>query len=169
MSTESPAAWARAAQPKIVVERTYRAHVQELWDLWTTKDGFESWWGPVGTRVEVHTLEPRVGGAIHYDMIADAPHQIAAAKQIGLPTRTPARARFTEHHPHDRLAITHTMDFVPGVAPYDSTIAVEFHPSRDHVRMVITIDPLHDAEWTKLSTMGMKSQLEKLDARFEKE
>jgi uncharacterized protein YndB with AHSA1/START domain len=25
---------------KIVVERTYRARVEEVWDLWTTKAGF---------------------------------------------------------------------------------------------------------------------------------
>jgi uncharacterized protein YndB with AHSA1/START domain len=29
----------------IVIERTYAASAQELWDLWTTKAGFESWWG----------------------------------------------------------------------------------------------------------------------------
>lgn len=26
-----------------VVERTFKADVQELWALWTTKEGFESW------------------------------------------------------------------------------------------------------------------------------
>ncbi|HEY7448123.1 MAG TPA: hypothetical protein VH702_08225 [Vicinamibacterales bacterium] len=26
-------------------ERTYDGPVDHLWDLWTTKDGFESWWG----------------------------------------------------------------------------------------------------------------------------
>ena len=33
---------------KFVIERTYRASVDELWDLWTTKEGFESWWPPEG-------------------------------------------------------------------------------------------------------------------------
>ena len=28
----------RATNAKIVFERTYRASVQELWDLWTTKE-----------------------------------------------------------------------------------------------------------------------------------
>ena len=65
----SPAAQ-KAAQ-KIVLERTLRAPIEDLWGLWTTKDGFESWWGPEGFRVEVHKLEARVGGALRYDMIAD--------------------------------------------------------------------------------------------------
>jgi uncharacterized protein YndB with AHSA1/START domain len=34
------------AKQKLIVERTYRARPEELWALWTTKEGFESWWGP---------------------------------------------------------------------------------------------------------------------------
>ena len=59
MSDSSTSAAARATRPKVVIERTYRARVEELWELWTTKQGFESWWGPEGFRVEVHTLEAR--------------------------------------------------------------------------------------------------------------
>jgi len=33
---------------------------------------------------------------------------------------------------------------------------------------VITLDPMHDEQFTKMSTMGMTSQLTKLDKRFEK-
>ena len=32
------------------LERVYRADVQDVWDLWTTKDGIESWWGSGGSR-----------------------------------------------------------------------------------------------------------------------
>ena len=37
---------ANSTRPKTVIERNYRAGVEELWELWTTKEGFESWWGP---------------------------------------------------------------------------------------------------------------------------
>lgn len=66
-----------------MVERTYRARVEELCELWTTKEGFESWWGPEGCRSEVHTIEARVGGTLHYNMIAVEPAQIAEMKQMG--------------------------------------------------------------------------------------
>jgi uncharacterized protein YndB with AHSA1/START domain len=46
MSDEVENAAAVASNRKAVIERTYRATVQELWELWTTKEGFESWWGP---------------------------------------------------------------------------------------------------------------------------
>jgi hypothetical protein len=34
------------------------------------------------------------------------------------------------------------------------TIVVEFYPSDGTVRMVITLDPMHDEEFTRLSTLG---------------
>ena len=155
-----------ASQPKIVLERTYRARVEELWDLWTTKEGFESWWGPQGFRVEVHALDARVGGALHYDMIADAPEQIAAMKEMGQPRSHATRGTYAEVEPHARLAITHVIDFLPGVEPYPSTAQVEFFPSGDRVRMVITVERMHSEELTKMATTGWGSQLSKLDERF---
>ena len=159
----------QVTRPKVVIERAYRAKVGELWELWTTKQGFESWWGPVGFRVEVHALEARLGGALHYGMIADSPEMIAAMKQMGRPTSHEAGARFTEIRPHDRLAITSVIDFLPGVIPYESTIVAEFFPSGGTVRMVVTLDPMHDEEFTKMQKAGFTSQLSKLDKRYGRE
>jgi uncharacterized protein YndB with AHSA1/START domain len=80
MTDISHADRSRSAASPVVLERIYRARLDELWDLWTTKEGFESWWGPEGFRVEVHTIDARNGGRLHYDMIADAPEQVAAMK-----------------------------------------------------------------------------------------
>src|SRR5262249_943493 len=143
-----------APREKLVVERTYQARVAELWDLWTTKEGFESWWGPEGFRVEAHRLEARMGGSVHYTMIADSPEMIAAMKQMGRPAATESRATFTLFQPQMRLALTHRIDFIPGVPPYDSTTAVEFFPSGGRVRMVVTLDPMHDEEMTRMAVMG---------------
>jgi uncharacterized protein YndB with AHSA1/START domain len=157
-----------APASKVVIERTFRARVEELWDLWTTKDGLESWWGPDGFRVEVHALEARLGGRLHYDMIADTPEMIAAMQQMGRPASHAAHARFSEFTPHERLAVTHVIDFLPGVKPYDSTVHVDFFPSGQVVRMVITIEPMHDEEFTNMTAMGFTSQLAKLEKRFGK-
>ena len=166
MNDKSKPTSAGAIKPKVVIERTYRARVEELWSLWTTKKGFESWWGPEGFRVEVHALEARVGGALHYDMIADAPEQVEAMRQMDMPPSHETRGRFAELRPYERLAITHAIDFLPGVKAYDSTIVVEFLPAGDRVRMVVTLEPMHDEETTRLSTDGFTSQLTKLDRRF---
>jgi uncharacterized protein YndB with AHSA1/START domain len=148
------------------IERTYRATLQEVWDLWTTKDGFESWWGPVGFRVEVHALEARVGGALHYDMIADAPEMVALMKAQGQPVSHATRGTFTELQPLERLAVTHVIDFLPGVAAYDSTMTVALARKGDHVSMAVVLDPLHDEAMTAMQREGFASQLTKLDDRF---
>lgn len=157
---------ARSNRPKVVIERSYRARVDELWDLWTTKKGFESWWGPEGFRVEVHAIEAREGGTLHYAMIADAPEQIEAMKRMGQPRSHETRGRFAEVRPKSRPALTHMIDFLPGVKPYESSMVVEFFPSGQSVRMVVTLDGMHDDEFTKMQTMGFTSQLTKLDKRF---
>jgi hypothetical protein len=43
-------------------------------------------------------------------------------------------------------------------------MVAEFFQSGESVRMVVT--PMHDEEFTKMSTMGFTSQLTKLDSRF---
>jgi uncharacterized protein YndB with AHSA1/START domain len=150
----------------VVIERTYRARVEELWELWTTREGFESWWGPEGFRVEVYTLEPHVGGKLHYNMIAHAPEQLAAMRQLNRPPSHEVNARFSAWKPLEWLTITNSIDFLPGVEPYESTIHVEFFPAGASVRMVVTLDPMHSEEFTRMSKMGFTSQLTKLDRRF---
>jgi uncharacterized protein YndB with AHSA1/START domain len=153
-------------QSKTVVERTYRAHPKELWDLWTTKDGFESWWGPEGFRAHVHTIEAREGGKLHYDMIAATPEMIEAMKKMGRPPSHESRGRFSEFRPYERLTLIHVIDFIPGVEPYDSTIVVDFLPLGEAVRMIVTLHPMHDGEFSNMQVMGFTSQLNKLDKRF---
>ena len=99
---------ASRSEAKVVIERTYRASIEDVWALWTTKEGFESWWGPQGFRADVQELDARVGGALRYEMIADSPEMIAAMKQMGQPTSHATRSRFTEveaalaARPHER-------------------------------------------------------------------
>jgi uncharacterized protein YndB with AHSA1/START domain len=162
----SPSAEAGTSQAKVVIDRTYHARIEDLWALWTTKSGFESWWGPEGFRVEVHVLEARAGGVIEYDMIADAPDAIAAMDRMGQPRSHSTRGWFAEFKPLGRLTLMHLIDFVPGSEPYESTIEVEFHALGDDARMVVTIYPHRDPHWTKMSIEGFRSQLTKLDTRF---
>jgi len=153
-------------QAKVIIERTYRARLEELWDLWTTKAGFESWWGPEGFRVEVHTLEARVDGALVYDMIADAPEMVAAMKRMGQPISHHTHGRFAELERLTRLRLVHVIDFIAGLEPYESTIEVDFRATGDRTTMLVTLHPHRDPHWTKMSVEGFQSQLKKLDVRF---
>jgi len=147
---------------RITIERTYDADVQDVWDLWTTKDGIESWWGPDGFSVKVHRLDLRPGGELLYAMTATAPDQIAFMKNAGMPLTTEARITYTEIVPRRRLAYLHLADFIPGVKPYDILHVVELHPAGQSVRMVLTFDAMHDEEWTQRAAMGWENELGKL-------
>ncbi len=153
-------------QATVVVERTYRAALDALWALWTTKDGFESWWGPEGFRVAVHTIEARAGGAIVYDMIADTPEMIDCMKRMGQPVSHVTRGRFAAFEPLVHLTLVHVIDFIAGTEPYESTIEVAFQALGDHSRMVVTVHPHRDPHWTSMANQGFASQLTKLDKRF---
>jgi uncharacterized protein YndB with AHSA1/START domain len=149
-------------QAVIRLERRYEAAVEDLWSLWTTKEGFESWWGPEGFRVEVRKLDLRVGGELVYDMIAAAPEQIEFMKKANMPTSHGTRATFVEIVAHQRLEISHLIDFIPGVRPYENRTRVEFFPEGSSVRMIINTEEHPDKEWTLRATQGWESQLTKL-------
>lgn len=155
---------ASAARSPIKFERRYDASVEDLWDLWTTKEGFESWWGPEGFRVEVHRMDLRVGGELFYDMIAVGTDEIAWMKKEGMPVSHETRGTFVEVAPYSRLKIQHMIDFIPGLKPYENNILVEFIPEGSSVRMVVAIDRHPDEEWTSRAAAGFESQLTKLPA-----
>jgi uncharacterized protein YndB with AHSA1/START domain len=155
---------ASTTRPPLVFERSYEAAIEDLWALWTTKEGFESWWGPEGFRVEVHALDARVSGELHYDMIATGPEQVAFMERAGRPLSHAVHSTFVEVAPPGRLTLRSLIDFIPGVEPYENDVQVELVSEGAGVRMLITVDPHHDEEMTRLASMGWESQLRKLPA-----
>ena len=149
-------------------ERTYDGPVDDLWDLWTTKDGFEAWWGPEGFRVEVSKIEPRVGGKLHYDMIATRAEEVAYMEKEGWAVRHATHGTFVEFEPKRRLKLRHRIDFIPDAEPYDNDMLVELIPDGARVRMVVEIEPHRDEHWTRSAAQGLESQLTKVPAALAK-
>jgi uncharacterized protein YndB with AHSA1/START domain len=147
---------------RIVIERTYEAALDDVWELWTTSEGIESWWGPGGFSVTVHQLDLRAGGQMRYAMTAVDPAQVQFMRRAGMPLTTEAKLTYTKIVPGKSIAYTHRADFIPDVEPYDVGNKVEFSVHGGQVRMVVTLDPMHSDEWTQRAAMGMESQLEKL-------
>ncbi len=151
------------SKEKIVIKRQYKAKLDEIWDLWTTKAGFESWWGPQGFKVQVQSMDAKVGGKLRYAMIAATPEMIAAMKEMGQPSSHAVTSTFSELKPKDRLVLSSVIDFIPGVEPYEVNICVDFSVSGGNVSMVLTLDPMHSDEMSQMQLEGMSSQLTKLD------
>lgn len=46
----------------VVIERTFNAPVDLIWQLWTEPEQFQKWYGPTGFTVPVAEMDLRVGG-----------------------------------------------------------------------------------------------------------
>ena len=151
------------ARRRVSIERTFvGAAAEDVWALWTTKEGIESWWGPDGFEVNVRRLDVRLRGELLYAMTATAPDQIEFLKKAGMPLTTESLVRYTDVVPLERLAFTQLADFIPGVKPYEVATTVAFEMIPEGVRLVLTLDAMHDEHWTKLAVMGWEQELDNL-------
>ena len=157
-----PAPRAGQARRRMALERVYAATPQEVWELWTTKEGIESFWGPDGFDVEVRRLDLRPGGDMEYAIRAVAPDQVEFLKKAGMPLVSEHRITYTAVARPRLLAFKDVADFIPGVPPYEVSTAVELEAMDDGVRLVLTFEAMHDEHWTRLAVMGREMELEKL-------
>ncbi|AYF74818.1 SRPBCC domain-containing protein [Nocardia yunnanensis] len=146
------------------IEHDYPATAQTIWELWTTAAGIEKWWAPDGFTVRVDRLDLRPGGELVYTMTATAPEQIEFMRSAGMPLSTESRKTFTEVDGPRRLAYTSLADFIPGVEPYEFLTTVELEPTDTGVRVVMTVDAMHDDVWTQRLIQGRQNELANLAA-----
>jgi uncharacterized protein YndB with AHSA1/START domain len=144
------------------LERAYAAPPQRLWEMWTTTAGLEAFWGADGFRTRVSDLPLTPGGQVRYAMTATAPEQVAFLEKLGLPLTNEFRRTFTEIAAPTRLAYLSLIDFVPGQEPYEHLTTVDIERHDDGSRVIMTIDPLHDATWTRDYADHRANELENL-------
>ena len=52
----------------LIIERTFNAPIEKLWNAYADKASFEKWWGPEGWETTVKEFDFTVGGKLHYGM-----------------------------------------------------------------------------------------------------
>jgi len=144
-------------------ERVYDASIEDVWALWTTKEGLEAWFAPEGMRFEVSTIELRAGGAFNHVMTALGTEQVAYLANLDRPLSVWVSGRFVEVVRHRKLRIRFDMDFVPGIEPYPYDMMVELHAEAGQIRMVLTADRHPDPEMTRGAVIGLTSQMRRFD------
>jgi hypothetical protein len=107
-------------------------------------------------------LELEPGGELRYALTASAPPQVEFMQAAGMPLRTEARKIFTEVEPGRRLGYVSIVDYVPAVGPYEQDTLIEFAPAENGVRIVMTMQPMHDEEWTQRLVAGRTNELDNL-------
>jgi len=148
---------------KLTLERTFHASPEEVWELWTTREGMEAWMGPEGFKVTVEELDLRPGGTLVYAMTAVGPDQVEYLAKAGLPLVSVQRVRFVEVDPPRRLVHRDVADFIPGIEPYEVETILELSEVEGGTQIVLTFDAMHDAQWTEMAKLGHESELRKLD------
>ena len=146
------------------LERTYDAPAELIWELCTTAADLEEWWAPDGFETRVSELELRPGGQLRYTMTATAPEQIAFMRNLGRPLSNQFHRTFTEVAWPTRLAYLSVIDFVPDQEPYEHLTTIDITPVADRTKVIVTVDPLHDENWTQEYCDHRANELDKLDA-----
>lgn len=50
------------SEKSVVIERTFDAAIELIWQLWTEAEHFQSWYGPQGFSIPVAEMDVQVGG-----------------------------------------------------------------------------------------------------------
>src|SRR6478752_6806360 len=144
------------------IERIIPAPVDTVWRLWTTPEGIGRWWAPDGFRTDVSALDLRPGGELVYTMTATAPEHVAFMEQNGMPLSTESRKTFTTVELSTRLGYRSLIDFVPDHEPYEQLTEIDLEPVDGGTRVIMRVEPLHDAVWTERLLAGRANELDNL-------
>jgi len=143
-----------------IIERAWRAPMATVWTLWTTADGFASWYGPPGFDVEVRAFEAKADGPLHYTMRAVSPAMVSRMEQSGQPIVRSVDATFTEVEPMTVVA------FAEPFGPKSMHTRARFEVRDDQVHLTLEIEaPTED--WVRGAAMGWEGALSKLGLRLE--
>jgi uncharacterized protein YndB with AHSA1/START domain len=107
-------------------------------------------------------MDVRPGGPLEYAMVCDDPGIVAYLTEQGMPAVQRLAVRYTEVVPFRRLAYVNVVDFIPDVETYEVTTLVELEPTTDGVRLTLTLDAMHEDEWTDRAAAGWVQELDKL-------
>lgn len=149
-----------SATAQHTITRTFQAPAQVVWDVLTSEEGINSWFGPRGFSATVNALDFRVGGAFTYTMQATDPQMAERMSAAGRPTSWPASAVFTAVNPITDFAYTLSMPMGPGkMVSVLHTFSLT--PTEEGVELVLVLDA-ESAELIAPAAMGYKSAFERL-------
>ena len=149
-------------RPKLILERTYEATPEEIWGLWTSRDGIEMLLPPDGFKVEVSKLDLRPGGDLVYVMTAVGREQVEYMTKAGLSLVTEQHVVFVEIDPPRRLVSRELADFIPGVETYEVETVLELSAVEGGTHLALSFDAMHDDRWTENARLGREQELRRL-------
>jgi uncharacterized protein YndB with AHSA1/START domain len=113
------------SQDAVVIERSFDAPVDLIWQMWTDPEHFKAWYGPEGATIPVAKMDVRVGGARLVCMEVQAPNG---------PMQMWFTGEYSEVVENERLVYTESMSDENGnvLSPSDMGMP-EGHPTTTEV------------------------------------
>ena len=114
----------------VVIERSFNAPVDRIWQLWTDPELFKAWYGPDGATIPVAKMDVRVGGTRLVCMEMQSPDG---------PRQMWFTGEYLEVVEHERLVYTESMADQEGnvLSPSDLGMPAG-HPTTTEVRVELT-------------------------------
>jgi uncharacterized protein YndB with AHSA1/START domain len=111
----------------VVIERTFNAAQELIWQMWTDPEHFKKWYGPKGFTVPVAEMDLRVGGR----------RLVCMASPDGS-MKMWTTGEYTEIFPHERLVYTESMADENGNVVSPSTMGMpERYPETTEVTVLL--------------------------------
>jgi uncharacterized protein YndB with AHSA1/START domain len=113
------------SQDAVVIERSFDAPVDLIWQMWTDPEHFKAWYGPEGATIPVAKMDVRVGGARLVCMEVQTPNG---------PMQMWFTGEYSEVVENERLVYTESMSDENGnvLSPSDMGMP-EGHPTTTEV------------------------------------
>ncbi len=111
----------------VVIERSFDAPVELVWQMWTDPEHFKAWYGPVGASIPVAQMDVRVGGKRLVCMEVRTP---------GGPMQMWFTGEYREVVENERLVYTESMSDEHGNVLSSSDLGMpDGHPTMTEVRV----------------------------------
>jgi len=129
------------SQDAVVIERSFDAPIDLIWQMWTVPEHFKTWYGPDGVTIPVANMDVRVGGRrlVCMEMSSpDGPRQMWFTGEY-VEVVENERLVYTESMSDENgnLSTPSGMD-VPDGHPTTTEVRVELHDLDGRTKMVMT-------------------------------
>ncbi len=125
----------------LMLERTFEAPPEIIWQLWTEAEHFAAWYGPIGASISVTIMDVRPGGTRLLRMEVDTPDGARAMWFTGeyLEVIENQRLVYTDSiSDEDGVVLSPEQAGMPASHPTTTKVCVDLHRAGGGTKMVMT-------------------------------
>jgi uncharacterized protein YndB with AHSA1/START domain len=130
-----------ASQDAVVIERSFDAPADLIWQMWTEPEHFKAWYGPDGATVPVAKMDVRVGGSRRVCMEMETPDGLTQMWFTGEYREVVENERlvYTESMSDENGNVLSPSDMgMPQGHPTTTEVSVELEDVGSRTKMVMT-------------------------------